>query len=213
MDTKPPSWKEVHSTVKRARSTSAPGPNGISYKLYKNAPGVLKYLWNLMKVVWGKQIIPKAWQSAGGILIPKEANSSNINQFRQINLLNVEGKIFFSVVVQRLSAYLLDNNLVDISVQKAAVQGFAGCLEHTNIIWQQIQTSKKEKKDLHLDLANAFGSVPHETLWTAFHFFQVPESIIKLVKAYFQDLQFCVTTRDYTTGWIQASWQGVPSPP
>lgn len=51
--------------------------------------------------------------------------------------------------------------------------------------------AKKEKKDLHvvfLDLSNAFGSVPHEMLWTAFNFFQVPEGITRLVKAYFQDL-------------------------
>ncbi len=32
-------------------------------------------------------------------------------------------------------------------------------------------------------------------------FFQVPEGITRLVKAYFQDLQFCDTTQDSTTAW------------
>ena len=204
METRPPTWSEVESTVKRARTASAPGPNGVPYRLYKNTPGVLKYLWRLMKVAWEKGIIPKAWRRAGGILIPKEKNSSTIDQFRQICLLNVEGKIFFSVVAQRLSAFLQRNNYVDTSVQKAGISGFSGCLEHTNVIWHQVQTAKKEKKDLHvvfLDLANAFGSVPHEILWTAFNFFQVPEGITRLVKAYFQDLQFCVTTQASTTAW------------
>ena len=89
-------------------------------------------------------------------------------------------------------------------MQKAGISGFSGCLEHTNVIWHQVQTAKKEKKVLHvvfLDLANAFGSVPHEILWTAFNFFQVPEGITRLVKAYFQDLQFCVTTQASTTAW------------
>ncbi|KAL1263729.1 hypothetical protein QQF64_006468 [Cirrhinus molitorella] len=204
LETRPPTWSEVESTVKRARTASAPGPNGIPYRLYKNAPGVLKYLWKLMKVAWEKGIIPKAWRRAGGILIPKEKNSSTIDQFRQISLLNVEGKIFFSVVAQRISVFLQKNNFVDISVQKAGISGFSGCLEHTNVIWHQIQTAKKEKKDLHvvfLDLANAFGSVPHEILWTAFSFFQVPEGITRLVKVYFQDLQFCVTAQANTTAW------------
>ena len=106
METRPPTWSEVESTVKRARTASAPGPNGVPYRLYKNTPGVLKYLWKLMKVTWEKGIIPKAWRRAGGILIPKEKNSSTIDQFRQISLLNVEGKIFFSVVAQRLSVFL-----------------------------------------------------------------------------------------------------------
>ncbi len=204
LDTRPPTWSEVENTVKRARTASAPGPNGVPYRLYKNTPGVLKVLWKLMKVTWEKGIIPKAWRRAGGILIPKEKNSSTIHQFRQISLLNVEGKIFFSVVAQRLSAFLQKNNYVDTSVQKAGISGFSGCLEHANVIWHQVQTAKKEKKDLHvvfLDLANAFGSVPHEVLWTAFNFFQVPEGITRLVKAYFQDLQFCVTTQDITTAW------------
>lgn len=64
--------------------------------------------------------------------------------------------------------------------------------------------AKKEKKDLHvvfLELANTFGSVSHEILWTAFNFFQVPVGITRLVKTYFQDLQFCVTAQASTTAW------------
>ena len=53
-----------------------------------------------MKIVWKKQSIPKAWRRAGGIFIPKERDSVEINQFRPICLLNVEGKVFFSVVAQ-----------------------------------------------------------------------------------------------------------------
>lgn len=42
LETRPPTWNEVVSTVKRARTASAPGPNGVPYRLYKNAPGFLK---------------------------------------------------------------------------------------------------------------------------------------------------------------------------
>lgn len=203
MDIRPPTWSEVKKVVKQARAASAPGPNGISYRLYKNTPRVLKYLWKLMKVAWQKGVIPKAWRRAGGILIPKEKNSS-ISQFRQISPLNVEGKIFFSVLAQRLSTFLQRNNYIDTSVQKAGIQGFSGSLEHASIIWHQIQTAKKERRDLHvvfLDLANAFGSVPHEILWMAFNYFSVPNHITGLVKTYFQDLQFCVTAENTTTAW------------
>ncbi|CDQ81793.1 unnamed protein product [Oncorhynchus mykiss] len=72
------------------------------------------------------------------------------------------------------------------------------------MIWHQIQTAKKDKRDLYvifLNLANAFGSVPHELLWESFNIFHVPEPITTLVKAYFQDLQLCFTTPDFTTTW------------
>ena len=89
LDTDPPKWKEVENVVRRARAASAPGPNGVPYKLYKNAPDVLRFLWRLMRIVWKKEIIPKAWRRAGGVLIPKEKDATDISQFRSISLLNV----------------------------------------------------------------------------------------------------------------------------
>ncbi|KAM4567620.1 uncharacterized protein V3H82_011871 [Fundulus diaphanus] len=204
LDISPPRWSEVENIVRRARAASAPGPNGVPYRLYKNAPGVLQFLWKLMKIVWKKKEIPSSWRRGRGILIPKEKGSSEIDQFRQISLLNVEGKIFFSVVAHRLASYLQRNNLIDTSIQKAGISGFSGCVEHASIIWHQIQLARKDGTDLHvvfLDLANAFGSVPHDLLWTAFDYFRVPSALTTLVKAYFQDIQLCVTTAEYTTKW------------
>ncbi|KAE8291485.1 hypothetical protein D5F01_LYC11093 [Larimichthys crocea] len=151
-----------------------------------------------------KRSIPKAWRRAGGILIPKEKDATNISQFRPIALLNVEGKIFFGVISQRMAEYLHRNEYVDTSVQKAGISGFSGCLEHVTMIWRQIQMAKLEKRDLHaifLDLANAFDSVPYELLWTAFKFFNIPDTIITLVKDYFQDLQFCFSMPEFTSSW------------
>ena len=102
-----------------------------------------------------------------------------------ISLLNVEAKILFSVVAQRLASYLERNSLIDTTVQKAGIPGFAGCLAHTSMILHQIQTAKSEKKDLHvifLDLANAFGSVPHSLIWKTFDYFRVPV-VVNLVRA------------------------------
>ncbi len=77
-------------------------------------------------------------------------------------------------------------------------------MEHTSIIWHQIQAAKKDKRDIHvifLDLANAFGSVPHNLLWESCNFFHVPSSVTSLVKAYFEDLQLCFTTAKLPTSW------------
>lgn len=84
------------------------------------------------------------------MLIPKEKDMTDICQFRPIGLLNVEGKIFFSVIAQRLSTYLEKNKCIDTSVQKAGIPGFSGCSEHTSMIWHRIQVAKKDKRDIHV---------------------------------------------------------------
>ena len=202
----PPKLSEVRQAVKKARSSSAPGPNGVPYKLYKNCPKVLEMLWYLMRTVWKRQTIPSEWQRAVAVFIPKEENSRDIGQFRNIALLNVEGKIFFSILARRMTTYLMANGYIDTNCQKAGIPGFPGCVEHSAMIWNQIQRAKREKTDLHvvwLDLANAYGSVPHQLINYALEFFHMPPCVRKLVERYFRDLQMCFALQDFTTGWHQ----------
>ncbi|CAJ1071380.1 uncharacterized protein LOC111834513 [Xyrichtys novacula] len=62
------------------------------------------------------------------------------------------------------------------------------------------------QEDLHvvwLDLANAFGSFPHQLITYALSFFHVPPCVQNLVAKYFNNLHICYTTRDITTDWHQ----------
>ncbi|XP_016406634.1 uncharacterized protein LOC107739136 [Sinocyclocheilus rhinocerous] len=203
-DTSPPKWSEVKKIVEQTRAASAPGPNGVTYRVYKNCPLLLKHLWKLMGMAWKVQSIPVDWSKAVTTFIPKEKDSSSINQFRGIALLNVEGKILFSVLAKRLTSYLLANNHIDTSCQKAGVPGFPGCVEHSAMIWDQIQTAKRNRSDLHvvwLDLENAYGSVPHQLISFALNFLYVPLPIQTIVTKYFNTFQVCYTTQEISTGW------------
>ncbi|GFN78864.1 reverse transcriptase [Plakobranchus ocellatus] len=125
---------------------------------------------------------------AEGVYIPKEQDSRGINQFRPISLLNVEGKIFFSVMASRLTKYLTENGYINTSVQKGGNPGVSGCLEHATMIWEAIQRAKSEKLNLdvvRLDLANAYGSVPHEMIQLALRMYHLPEVIQVMLDDYF----------------------------
>lgn len=61
-------------------------------------------------------MIPQAWRSEEGVFIPKDEKSENIEQFRVISLLNVESKIFFSIIARWLSNFVLSNKHIDMSV-------------------------------------------------------------------------------------------------
>jgi hypothetical protein len=62
-----------------------------------------------------------------------------------LNLLDVEGKIFLSVMAKHITAYLLKNNYIDIVVQKGVVvPGLSGCLEHTCMISEIIKAAREK---------------------------------------------------------------------
>lgn len=92
--------------------------NGLPYKLYKSCPQVVRILWRLMRTAWKNQQVPAEWQQGIGVFIPKEQDSCSISQFRNIDLLNVEGKIFFSILARRMTNFLMANEYIDKSFQK-----------------------------------------------------------------------------------------------
>ena len=196
--------KEVTDFVKKARSKSSPGMNRISYKLYKNCPDVRYRLCKVLQRAWNHKVVPKEFCLANGIYIPKEKDAVGIGNFRPISLLNIEGKIYFGVIARRLTQFLMGNNYIDTSIQKAGIPGFPGCLEHCQMIWRAIREAKLNRKDLQviwLDLANAYGSVPHDLIYKALDFFYVPEAVKGILAKYFGSVKMRFTTQKYTTNW------------
>ncbi|KAK7906627.1 hypothetical protein WMY93_015239 [Mugilogobius chulae] len=203
-NTNEPTWKEVQGVVKKARAASAPGPSGIPYRVYKKCPKLLRRLWKLLKRVWKKGAVPPSWQKAEGCFVPKELGSDCINQFRTISLLSTECKIFFSVVAKRLSSYIVDNGYVNTSIQKGGIPGFEGCLEHTGVLSQMIYEAKQKKGDLTvvwLDLANAFGTIPHDVIRTALEHYHIPGLFKTMISTYLRGIKLRFKTKDYITQW------------
>lgn len=52
-----PTWGEFKKCLRKTRSKSAPGPNGISYQIYKRCPGVAKLLWEYLRGMWQKNLV------------------------------------------------------------------------------------------------------------------------------------------------------------
>ncbi|XP_028292553.1 uncharacterized protein LOC114455485 [Gouania willdenowi] len=201
---KEPAWKEIQEVVKRARASSAPGPSGVPYKVYKNCPRLLHRLWKILRVIWRKGKVADQWRQAEGVWIPKEEKSQNINQFRAISLLSVEGKIFFSLVSRRLTDFLLKNSYIDTSVQKGGIPKVSGCLEHTGVVTQLIREARENKGDLAvlwLDLANAYGSIPHKLVEEALNRHHVPKKVKDLILDYYSNFSLRVSSGSTTSDW------------
>ena len=105
------SFEDFFQILSTRRNASAPGLNGIPYKVYKKCPKINKFLFKFFLSCMNKGIIPLQWQSAKEIYIPKvnPPTAHNISDVRPIVLLNVEGKLFFSLVSRCLEKHLISN--------------------------------------------------------------------------------------------------------
>ena len=180
--------------LRKTRNASRPGPNQIPYKVYKKCPELAKHLFELLLATFRTNVTPLNWRVSDGIFLPKVQKpvETNINHYRQIALLNVEGKIYWALIAKRLYSYLVeDNNYIKTSSQKGSIKGMAGCWEHTSMVWSALKEAKSTRSRLAmlwLDLANAYGTVPHKLIEFALRRYHVPESWIKLILNYYDGL-------------------------
>ena len=151
------SWKEHEDIIRKARSKSAPGNNGIPYLVYKRCPGISRNLWNLNRTAFRNGYYPDNCRFFEGVYIPKEDGNFTPSTGRPILLGNVQGKIYLAVLAKRLTKYVVENSYVDLSVQKGGVPDVKGCIEHFGAMWEVIKNARLGRKDLAvvwLDLAN-----------------------------------------------------------
>ncbi|KAL7849977.1 hypothetical protein SRHO_G00193260 [Serrasalmus rhombeus] len=196
--------KEVREVIHKARARSAPGPSGTSYKVYKNCPKLLLCLWKILQVFWRKGKIPEQWQVAEGVCIPKEENSTQLDQFRIISLLCVEAKISFSAISKRLCTYLTKNTYIDTSLQKGGISGMLDCVQHIVIVTQLIREARENKGNLSvlwLDLTNAFVSIPHNLVQLTLLKHHVPSRYRDLIADYYNKFRMRFSSGATTSSW------------
>ena len=160
------SYDDFFKILSTRRNASAPGLNGIPYKVYKKCSKINKFLFKIFQACFKRCEIPIQWRSAQEIYIPKVSSPSEnkLSDFRPIALLNVEGKLFFSLVSKRLETHLIHNNkFINNSIQKGCMEKIPGCWEHLSMVWHALKEARAQKSNLAttwLDIANTYGSIP-----------------------------------------------------
>jgi hypothetical protein len=190
----------------------------LPYKVYKKCQILNEYLFKIVQACRTAKKIPLTWRISSGVFIPKigaddgsifkvggTETAERIEELRPIALMNVEGKLFWAMVAQRFYDYLItDSMYIDITKQKGSIHSMSGCLEHNTMSWTALKDARKQKKSLvliWLDLANAYGSVPHQLIFFALKRYGVPKEWIELVRKYYDGLWGRLKLNEIISDW------------
>ena len=89
-------------------------------------------------------------------LLEKKDGCLSPEDMRPISILNVEGRIFFSLVEKRMSAYMTLNGYIKRWQQKAFMVEVAGCIEHSTLIFEALKEAKEEYRSICLAMLDKF---------------------------------------------------------
>ena len=195
----PPSFAEFSAVIRSRRNSSAPGPNGIPYTVWKRCPNLQMRLFSIISRAWKSTEIPPSWQQAVIRLVHKSGSPSEPSNFRPIALTNCDGKIFFALVAKSALKHMTKNSFFDLRLQKGFLPGVSGCIEHTSLISEALRDARSHQRSIcvsWLDLRNAFGSVRHSLIQFALRHYGFPRHFQQLVFRYYESLVAMVEVPD-----------------
>ena len=165
----PPFTKEeIPHALSKSSSSSAPGPNGISYLTWKRVnainPSILLQILSLL-VSLGHH--PGSLKGENGVVLDKPGKPSyeSTSSFRIIVLLQPVSKILERIIAARLLLTACPRGLIHPN-QCGSLPGLStydACLTHMNNV-KTLQRPRLKVSSLFLDIKAGFDNVDNPTL-------------------------------------------------
>ncbi|KAG8227904.1 hypothetical protein J437_LFUL019369 [Ladona fulva] len=201
------SAKEVQDRLKRA-ADSSPGPDGIPYKAWRKIDPTGSILAALFSACLDEEIVLAEWKHSCTILLHKGGEPEDIENWRPIALQPTLGKIFSGILADRIYSWAIKGCRLSFPFQKGFIPGTEGCFEHNFLLGTAMDDARRNGKEIAiawLDLADAFGSVPHKHIIRTLQDMEMPNSIIRLICNIYEGVTTKIEAKDGTTDPIPIS--------
>lgn len=198
----PFSLDELEAALALCRRSSAPGPDGITYRalcnLGERARMALLLLYNDS---WQTGTVPQEWKSSRLIPLLKAGKSPlDISSYRPIALASCVGKVMERMVLTRLEWYLehyeiYPDTLTGFRRGRSSIDNVVDLV--TYVEFQK--ACKRLSAALFLDVKGAYDNVTHEAILKALEVIGLGGKTYLWVRSYLQMRSFYVLTGDGPT--------------
>uniref|UniRef100_A0A8D8XXM4 Craniofacial development protein 2 n=1 Tax=Cacopsylla melanoneura TaxID=428564 RepID=A0A8D8XXM4_9HEMI len=183
INSNPPSRSEIIKAVKDLKNGKSPGIDNIPPEVLKACPETTAaMLQPLLEEIWHKETLPEDWQTGLLVKIPKKGDLTLCGNWRGITLLSIPSKILTKIILYRIQ------NVVDENLRKeqAGFRRNRSCVDMINTLRIIIEQSAEYQAPLYLtfvDFEKAFDSLSRDAIWKALHKFKIPQKLINIIKA------------------------------
>ncbi|BHF69740.1 hypothetical protein SprV_0301278600 [Sparganum proliferum] len=180
----PPSLQETIRAVQQLSSGKAPGSDAIPAEVYKHGgPQLMDHLTALFQEMWRQGEVPQDFKDATIVHIYKRKGNRQIcDNHRGISLLNIAGKIFARILLNRLNNHLEQGLLPESQCGFRRHRGTTDMIFAARQLQEKCQEMRTHLYSTFVDLTKAFDTVNREGLWKIMQKFGCPERFIEMVR-------------------------------
>nr|VZI44769.1 unnamed protein product [Spirometra erinaceieuropaei] len=179
-----PSLQETIRAVQQLSSGKAPGSDAIPAEVYKHGgPLLMDHLTALLQEMWRQGEVPQDFKDATIVhLYKRKGNRQVCDNHRGISLLNIAGKIFARILLNRLNNHLEQGLLPESQCGFRRHRGTTDMIFAARQLQEKCQEMRTHLYSTFVDLTKAFDTVNREGLWKIMQKFGCPERFIQMVR-------------------------------
>lgn len=186
---------EISKCIKKLKNGKAPAEDKILNEYIKTTKDLFLPIYEkLFNIVLDSGIMPDAWLE--GTIRPIYKNKGNpkvVNNYRPITILSCLGKLFTSVLNDRLTKFLNNNEILQEN-QAGFRKGYE-TTDHIFVLNSLLEILKSKKQKLYcafIDFSQAFDSVWRVGLWRKLLFNSVDGKFFRIVSNMYENIKSCI---------------------
>ena len=186
---------EVQSHINRLKNNKAAGIDLILNECLKNSStSVVQAITKLFNVILDSGKVPSDWTI--GLIKPiykKRGSLNDPNNYRGISLLSCLGKLFTSIINDRLTSYFNDNNL--IGQEQAGFRENHSTIDHIFVLHSVIDLYLSQKRRVYcafIDYRKAFDTIDRTCLWYKMISNNIDGKLFRVIQNMYNDAKSCV---------------------
>lgn len=193
----PISENEILKCIKNLNNGKASSPfdNIINEHIKSTKDIFIKLYHVLFNSVLNTGYVPKPWLE--GVIFPIYKNKgcpNDVNNYRPITILSCLGKLFTSIINNRLNVFLEESNTLDEN--QAGFRKFYSCSDHIFTLHALIEIMKKRKMKLFcafIDFSQAFDTVWRAGLWSKLLNSNINGKVYQVIYNMYSNIKSCIS--------------------
>lgn len=202
------SENEILQAIKTLKNNKSPGVDDIVNEQIKTTVSYMLPIYvKLFNMIFDTGIIPENWTI--GKIKPIYKNKGDPKQpenYRPITLVSCFGKLFTSVINNRLTKYAESHDLITSS--QAGFRKHYSTVDNLFIIKSLIDIVRSNKKKLYcccVDFKQAFDTVWREGLWTKLLLSKINGKCFNIIYNLYKDIKSKITTSEGVSNYFSCN--------
>ena len=204
---KPITEEEIRTCISKLKNHKAPGIDNIINEYITTTEDILMPVYiRVFNIIFMNGIFPDVWSK--GIIVPiyKKGDKTNPDNYRGITLLSCLGKLFTSIINDRITKFV-ENNSILSEVQAGFRKGFSTTEQYFNLkcLIDSIMNSKKKLFCAFIDFKIAFDMVWRAGLWQKLLKYGLKGRCFTIILSMYESIKSCVIVNDDQSSFLDCN--------